>query len=110
MPREFRVDISRPLAPSRMVNGLEVFEDTGLNYVDCYFPDGSQKTWGYIGRTPQPGEVFAPLSGCKPALAIKIQDEINKMLGATVSVADIPPLVDEEQIDGDDEYEESDDE
>jgi hypothetical protein len=78
--REFRVDISRPLKPVRVINGLEVFEDSGLNYVDCFFPDGSQRTWGYIGRAPIKGSQFAPLAGCKQGLADAIQAEINKML------------------------------
>jgi len=81
--REFRVDITRPLKPIRIINGLEVFEDSGLNYVDCYFPDGTQRTWGYIGRAPIKGSQFAPLSGCKQSLANAIQAEINKQLDCT---------------------------
>jgi hypothetical protein len=78
--KQFRVDISRPLKPIQLVNGLEVLHDSGLNYVDCYFPDGTQRTWGYIGRTPPKGAQFAPLAGCKQALATAIQAEINKLL------------------------------
>ena len=79
--RPFKVDISRPLRPVNIVSGLEVYEDSGLNYVDAYFPDGTQFTWGYIGRNPQPGATFAPLAGCKQAVSNAIQAEINKQLG-----------------------------
>ena len=78
---EFRVDISRPLKPQRLIKGLPVVEDSGLNYVDVYFPDGSQMTWGYIGRNPQPGDYFTVLAGCKQAVADAIQAEIDRMLG-----------------------------
>lgn len=83
---EFRVEISRPVVPVQIIKGLKVYEDTGFNYVDVYFPDGSQRTWGYISRTPQPGEIFTALAGCKQGIANAIQQEINRMLG----VADGP--------------------
>ena len=108
-PREFRVDISRPLRPIRVINGLEVFEDSGLNYVDCYFPDGTQRTWGYIGRVPPKGSQFAPLAGCSQALATAIQTEINKLLECDKEEAAPPPLMVDELLDGEDEdLEESD--
>ena len=91
--REFRVDISRPLKPIRVINGLEVYEDSGLNYVDCYFHDGSQRTWGYIARVPLKGSQFAPLAGCKQALANAIQAEINKLLDCKEDEAAPPPII-----------------
>jgi len=108
--REFRVDISRPLKPIRVINGLEVYEDSGLNYVDCYFPDGTQRTWGYIGRNPAKGSQFAPLAGCKQALATAIQFEINKQLECDEQEAAPPPVMVEELLDDGDDSEESDDE
>lgn len=93
--KEFRVDISRPLKPTGLINGLPVVQDSGLNYVDVYFPDGTQRTWGYIGRLPCKGSQFAPLAGCKQALANAIQDEINKQLGCGPEEAALPPATDE---------------
>lgn len=107
--REFRVDISRPLKPIRVINGLEVFEDSGFNYVDVYFPDGTQRTWGYIGRVAPPGSQFAPLAGCKQALADAIQAEINKILdckpdeAAPAPVMLESPMLDNEEESEDDE-------
>lgn len=110
--RAFRVDISRPLKPIRVINGLEVYEDSGLNYVDCYFPDGTQRTWGYIGRNPPKGSQFSPLSGCKQGLADAIQAEINKLLEcADDEAAPAPVMIPNEVLDGDDdELTEDDDE
>jgi len=93
--KEFRVDISRPLKPTGTIKGLPVVHDSGLNYVDVYFPDGSQRTWGYIGRVPAKGSQFAPLAGCKQALANAIQDEINKQLDCSEDEAAHPPATDE---------------
>lgn len=93
--REFRVDITRPLKPTGLIAGLPVLQDSGLNYVDVYFPDGSQRTWGYIGRAPCKGSQFAPLAGCKQALANAIQDEINKQLGCSDDEAAVAPATDE---------------
>lgn len=97
--REFRVDITRPLKPIRIINGLEVYEDSQLNYVDCYFPDGTQRTWGYIGRAPIKGSQFAPLSGCKQSLANAIQTEINKLLDCTPEEAAPAPVIIEDNTD-----------
>lgn len=94
--REFRVDISRHLRPIRIINGLVVYEDSQMNYVDCYFPDGTQRTWGYIGRTPPKGAQFAPLAGCKQALANAIQAEINKLLECEPDEAAPAPVIIEE--------------
>lgn len=106
--REFRVDITRPLKPTGIIAGLPVVQDSGMNYVDVFFPDGSQRTWGYIGRAPCKGSQFAPLAGCKQALANAIQDEINKQLGCSDDEAAVAPATDElDEIDDDDE--ESDD-
>ena len=92
---EFRVDISRPLKPIGLINGLPVVQDSGMNYVDVYFPDGSERTWGYIGRVPCKGSQFAPLSGCKQALSVAIQDEINKQLGCSDDEAAEAPATEE---------------
>ncbi len=103
--REFRVDISRALKPTGTIAGLPVVQDSGLNYVDVYFPDGSQRTWGYIGRSPAKGSQFAPLAGCKQALADAIQDEINKQLECSADEAAVAPATDE-LVDTDDESDE----
>lgn len=109
--REFRVDISRPLISTNEIHGIRVKEDSGLNYVDVYFPDGSQRVWGYIGRNPVPGSQFSPLAGCKQWLADQIQDAINDLLGCTeCNMADPPQIIDyvsvpEELLDGDDDDE-----
>jgi hypothetical protein len=108
--REFRVDISRPLRPIQNINGLEVYQDSQLNYVDCYFPDGTQRTWGYIGRTPPKGAQFAPLAGCSQGLSDAIQSEINRLLECAPDEAAPPPVMIDEQLDGDDDQEESEDE
>jgi hypothetical protein len=104
--KQFKVDISRPLKPIQLVNGLEVLHDSGLNYVDCYFPDGTQRTWGYIGRTPPKGAQFAPLAGCSQALATAIQNEVNKLLECSPDEAAPAPVMIEEP----EEQEESEDE
>lgn len=78
--KQLRVDISRQFVPKRTVRGLDVFNDTGMNYVDVYFPDGSQKVMGYIsrGRTDVP---FSPCHKTSQEVYDAIQGEINRMNG-----------------------------
>jgi hypothetical protein len=90
MDREFRVDISRPIISTTSHHGLRVECKTDMCYVDCYFPDGTQMTHGYIGVNPTPGAVFAPLANCSQAVADLIQAEIDKQLGA---VGTVPPVI-----------------
>lgn len=90
---EFRVDISRRMVPKVVVNGLEIEQDWPLNYVDCYFPDGTQKTCGNIARDAKAGEQFAPIAGVKQDLINRIQAEINKQLGCTETNAAAPVVV-----------------
>jgi len=91
--REFRVDISRQHVTVKLINGLELIEDHGFNYVDCYFPDGTQQTWGYIGRNPPKGSQFSPLSKIKQSLANAIQAEINKLLECQPDEAAPAPII-----------------
>lgn len=100
MQRQFRVDFSRPVKPVAVLHGLPVVEDSGMNYVDVFFPDGTQRVWGYIGRTPQCGDQFAPLAGCSQQLSNLIQSEINRQLGCEDGGALPPQIV--EKLDGDD--------
>lgn len=81
MERELRVDISRKLVPTRIVKGVQVFEDSGLNYVDAYFPDGTQRTVGYIGRDLGQYCAYAPCCRLPQALMDAIQEKINEQTG-----------------------------
>lgn len=79
---EFRIEYQRPLTVKKRIRGLDVHQPTGMCYVDCFFPNGSQGTYGYIGNDPAPGSVFAPLSHCTQEIANLIQGELNKALGS----------------------------
>ena len=104
MSDSIRVDISRPLAPVKFIHGVPLVEDSGLNYVDVFFPDKTQRVWGYIGRPPKKGDQFSPLAGCKQSLADAIQAEINKQLGCSDDeAAAAPVMIEDEVIDGDEE-------
>lgn len=78
---EFRVEFDRPLTVKKTVRGLDVTQHTGMCYVDCFFPDGTQGTVGYIGVNPLPGSTFAPLVHCTQEVADLTQAEINRQLG-----------------------------
>lgn len=99
--RAFRVELSRQVIPTRIVRGVEVFEDSGLNYVDVFFPDGTQHVCGYIGRDLV--GTFAPLSGVDAALAKLIQCEINKQTGAQQPAPEVIEQIEPEEDDQDDE-------
>lgn len=98
---EFRVEFDRPLVCKKRINGLDVHQPSGMCYVDCFFPDGTQGTYGYIGVDAAPGSVFAPLAHCTQDIANLVQAEIDKQLGTdgTVPPVIIPPDLDEEQDD-----------
>lgn len=80
--RELKVNIDRQLVCASNKHGIEVEQSTGLCYVDCFFPDGTQQTVGYIGINPTPGTRFSPLAHCTQAVANVVQEEINRKLGA----------------------------
>lgn len=76
---DLRVDVSREFVLTRMIRGVVVTKPTGWQYVDVYFPDGSQRTCGYIGKSLD--GAFAPLSGMNADLSHKIQEKINEIAG-----------------------------
>lgn len=86
----FRVEFDRPLVCKKRVKGLDVHQPSGMCYVDCFFPDGTQGTYGYIGVNPIPGSVFAPLAHCTQDIANLVQAEIDKQLGTEGT---LPPVI-----------------
>ncbi len=96
-----RVDVSREFVLTREIGGVEIEKPTGLVYVDVYFPDGTQRTCGYIGKDLN--GAFAPLAGIDKDLADLIQAEINKAAGHAPGTGPSgpPALPAEEIIDGD---------
>lgn len=82
MGSELKVEIDRQLVCCTHQKGLQVEQATGLCYVDCFFPDGTSATVGYIGVNPLPGAAFSPLAHCTQAVANLVQAEIDRQLGA----------------------------
>lgn len=101
---ELKVNIDRKFLMRRVVHGIMVTEDTGLNYVDVFFPDGSSRTWGYIGRNAKQGDVFAPMAKCPQAICDMVQRAINRKLGSSDDQAPPPVMLsyDDDVLDGDD--------
>lgn len=78
------VKLNREFKPVRKYKGMEIVEDTGLNYVDVYFPDGSQKVMGYISRDPNESR-WTPCHSAKQPVMDAIQEAINKVRGGQAS-------------------------
>lgn len=103
--RELKVNIDRQLVCVTNDHGIEVEQSTGICYVDCFFPDGTQKTVGYIGVNPTPGTRFSPMSHCTQAVANVVQAEIDRQIGAVATqppqIIDYPEDTEEEEQDED---------
>ena len=91
--KKFEVKVDREFVLTKTIRGVEVAKSTGWMYVDVFFPDGSQRMCGYIGKALD--GPFAPLSGCDRDLAKKIQDEINKIAGRTEDAPPPPDIIEE---------------
>lgn len=86
---EVQVKLDREFKPVRQYKGVQITEDTGLNYVDVYFPNGDQKTMGYIKRDPS--EVnWTPCHEAPQAVFDAIQKAINDERGGS---ADSPYIL-----------------
>lgn len=107
MTSGLKVNIDRQLVCVSNHSGIEVEKATGLCYVDCFFPDGTQATVGYIGINPLPGSQFSPLAHCTQAVANVVQAEIDRQLGA--SATQPPQIIDTYDDTEDDTDEERDD-
>ena len=83
--QDFRVEFKRQLTTKKVKNGLEFDKPSGLCYVDVFFPDGTQRTCGYIGVNAVAGSQFAPLVGIDQDLSNAIQQEINRQLACAES-------------------------
>lgn len=79
---KLRVDISRKRVFKQVIHGAEFEIDAGNNYVDVYFPDGTQRTCGYIARDDKTAQ-FVPCHNHPQVLVNAIQEEINKLQGWT---------------------------
>ena len=89
--QEFRVDTSREFVVTKNIRGVEITKPTGLMYVDVFFPDGTQKTCGYIGK--ELNGAFAPLTGMGQDLAEMIQAKINENAGNAAGTGPAAPKI-----------------
>lgn len=74
------VKLNREFKPTRDYKGTQIVEDTGLNYVDVFFPNGEQRTMGYISRDENDSR-WTPCHQAPQAVFDAIQQAINAQRG-----------------------------
>lgn len=82
------VKLNREFKPVRNYKGVEIVEDDGRNYVDVYWPDGTQRTMGYISRDKNESR-WTPCHQAPQAVFDAIQQAINLQRGGAAK----PPHV-----------------
>lgn len=89
------VKLSREFKPKRKYKGLDVVEDTGLNYVDVYWPNGEQRTMGYISRDENDSR-WTPCHQAPQAVFDAIQKAINAQRGGVAKAPHVLTTFDSE--------------